>query len=520
MSRIDERGRTLRDSIRWQVQAKLGRLPPAKPVAMPRRAIDPTALVLGRDATAKPFLLPLRARLEHAHVIGSLGRRQEQISRTLHPARCARGQGSVRRRPAWQSPGEPVPIDLGLARRAPDQSPRPHHRPQCAVAYGRLQPARAAGRRRALGDRRRDARSVRAGVGRREHRRETDDERVLEATFVTLAELGLTLAEAELLYDPEDAHGIRALVRSKVTDRTAQSFLARLGRLGRSPRDFDMETVGPLNRISKLTRSPAIRAIIGQAETSIDFRAVLDEGHVVLVNLSGGDAVYEDDADLLGRLLTRFLFFHAKRRAHPERPFFLYLDECHRYLSGDIQKLLAEARKYGLGTILSHQFLQQLGEPQDILRHAVLNTTNFKAVFRLQNPAEAVELAEAIMPINYEMPVKASVRPTVVGHVRTMLASESAGEQHSTSETDGYAVGNVDRRELHESDHGRPERRRRPLGRADDRHQPVDGLLDRRDVERRRSLRHDEHDVLGHEHGDERRREHDAGRAWGFSVCP
>ncbi len=417
MSRIDEQGRALRERIRSEVEAKLGRTRPAAPVPAPPRVVDPTALVLGRDAAGKPFLLPLRARLEHAHVIGASGggkskflehciRQDIQAGRGVcivdphgnHPESLYRstlawlGERRINRPVHIIDPNAPTHT-VGF---------NPLARPDRGVALSVIAAATLEAFERVWGDENIDEKPTM--------------QRVLEATFVTLAELGLTLAEAELLYDPEDTRGIRALVRAKVTDRTAQSFLARLDRLGRSPRDFDMETIGPLNRISKLTRSPAIRAIIGQTETSIDFRAVLDEGHVVLVNLSGGDAVYEDDADLLGRLLTRFLFFHAKRRAHPERPFFLYLDECHRYLSGDIPNLLAEARKYGLGTILAHQFLQQLGEPQDLLRHAVLNTTNFKAVFRLQNPAEAAELAEAIMPIDYETPVKASVRPTVNDH--------------------------------------------------------------------------------------------------------
>jgi DNA helicase HerA-like ATPase len=406
---------------------------------------DPTRLILGLDPDKRPISISARARLEHTHVIGASGGGKSKFLEHCILQDIAMGHGVCLVDPhgnhrdslyravlTWVGTHKMTrPVHV-IDPNAPTHTVgfNPLARPDTGVALSVIAAATLEAFERVWGDEKIDEKPTM--------------QRVLEATFVTLAELGLTLAEAELLYDPDDTHGIRALVRSKVMDRTALSFLARLDRLGRTPREFDMETIGPLNRISKLTRSPAIRAIIGQTETSIDFRAVLDEGHVVLVNLSGGDAVYDDDADLLGRLLTRFLFFHAKRRAHPERPFFVYLDECHRYLSGDIPNLLAEARKYGLGTILSHQFLQQLGEPQELLRHAVLNTTNFKAVFRLQNPAEAAELAEAIMPLDYEMPLKASVRPTVVGHKRTLLTSESVGEQMSVSETEGHAIGIVE----------------------------------------------------------------------------
>jgi hypothetical protein len=78
------------------------------------------------------------------------------------------------------------------------------------------------------------------------------------------------------------------------------------------------------------------------------------------------------DTELLGRLLVRMFFFHAKRRHQkPITPYWLYLDECQLYLSGDIQQMLAEVRKFGLGCVLSHQFLAQLGEPDDELRSAV-----------------------------------------------------------------------------------------------------------------------------------------------------
>jgi hypothetical protein len=83
-----------------------------------------------------------------------------------------------------------------------------------------------------------------------------------------------------------------------------------------------------------------VRAIVGQTDRLIDLREALDEGHIILANLSGGERVYEQGADLLGRLLTRFIFFHARRRRKPDVPYFLVLDECHRYLSGDLPNLL------------------------------------------------------------------------------------------------------------------------------------------------------------------------------------
>ena len=167
----------------------------------------------------------------------------------------------------------------------------------------------------------------------------------------------------------------------------------------------------------------------------------LDEGHIILVNLSGGGRVYERDADLLGRLSVRFLLFHSKRRHKPERPFFVYLDECHRYLSGDLENILAEARKFGVGLVLAHQWLAQLEREDENMLAAVRSATNLKAVFRLKDPEEAEDLAHMVVPLDLEMPVRALIKPTVVGHRLVRLKSESTGENTSTtasrSETEG-----------------------------------------------------------------------------------
>jgi hypothetical protein len=128
------------------------------------------------------------------------------------------------------------------------------------------------------------------------------------------------------------------------------------------------------------------------------------------------------------------LFFHAVRRQHPERPFFFYLDECQLYLSGDVSRLLSESRKYGVGCILSHQFLAQFELAGLDVLEAVKNTTNLKVVLRIKNPEEAAELADMVLRYDLEMPVHALIKPTVVGHRMVKLKSEGVSEQHAVSE--------------------------------------------------------------------------------------
>jgi hypothetical protein len=260
---------------------------------------------------------------------------------------------------------------------------------------------------------------------------------VLTATFAALAELKLTLVEAPFLLDRKDRHGLRVRAIAEVADRYTRDELQRLHELSLDERrrhDFDLEVVGPINRIARFVRPSAIRGMIGQTDRVIDLRDAMDSGHIVLCNLSGGSRVYERDADLLGRLLVRALFFHAKRRRAPDRPFFIYLDECHRYLSGDLENILAESRKYGLGTVLAHQRLAQLAVDDDNMLAAVRNATNLKVVFRIKDPVEAEELAHAVVPLDLEIPVKSLVKPTVVGHRRIKLGSQSTSEQVATTD--------------------------------------------------------------------------------------
>jgi hypothetical protein len=250
--------------------------------------------------------------------------------------------------------------------------------------------------------------SVIAGVALEAVQREWGDEntqikptirRILKGTFAALAELGMTLAECDFLFDHADPLGVRELIIRRLDDRYARKVFSDLDQLAKADRSglrFRDEIVGPLNRLAEFTSSPAIRRIVGQRHNTIDLREALDQGHVILVNLSGGDAVGDADCELLRRLLTRFLFFHVKRRT-TNRPFWFYLDECHRYLSGDIPSLLAEARKFNTGVLLSHQWKSQLGKADDQILAAVHNATNLKVGFRVKHPKEAQEIAEAII---------------------------------------------------------------------------------------------------------------------------
>ncbi len=415
----------------------------ARPRAEPPIPFDSGAVVLGRDSRDRPLVLPERARLEHMHVIGATGSGKTNLLEHLIRQDIVLGRGVLVIDPHGNHPGSLYRSLLAwIAGQGFDRTRTLHlidpNATSHTFGFNPLSPPDAE-----------TAHSVVAEAVFEAFERLWGDEdgnskptiqRVLTATFTALSEQGMTLAEARLLLDPDDRHGIRARVLEQLEDSYAHDEIDWLHHIGLEKggrRDFRAEVVGPLNRIAKLVRSPTMRTIVGQARSTIDLRQAMDEGHIILCNLAGGAQVYEQGADMLGRLLTRFVFFHARRRRRPERMFVAYLDECHRYLSGDIPNMLAEVRKHGVAIVAAHQWLAQLGRPDDPVREAVCKGPNIKVVFRIKDPREAAELAEAVMPLDLERPVAALIKPTVVGHRRTLFHSASAAHSRSQTVTTG-----------------------------------------------------------------------------------
>ncbi len=432
------RALTAQNTLRSKLQE---RYPTLMRGAKAPRTSERNALVLGKTATDELFLLPQRARLEHMFCVGTTGGGKSKFLELCIRQDIARGHGVLVVDPHGEHPDSLYRSVLSWMKTRGHLDRRRVHLidPSSGTHTVGFNPLTRPSPDTDL--------SVSAGVtleafsrvwGGEDTSRKPTIERVITAGFSALAELNLTLVEAPMLLDREDKWGLRKHAIATLKDRYTREELVRLDELARDERrrhDFDAEVVGPINRLARFVRPNAVRTMIGQTDHVLDIRAALDEGHVILCNLSGSERIYETDADLLGRLLTRMVFFHAKRRQHPERPFFVYLDECHRYLSGDLENILAESRKYGLGVVLATQWLEQLRKESENMLAAVLNATNVKVVFRPKDPREAEQLAEMVVPLDLERPVAALVKPTIVGYGRTRLANESVSEQRSKTTT-------------------------------------------------------------------------------------
>lgn len=397
---------------------------------------DHSDLVLGSDSRRQPVILPIKSLLEHALILGATGsgksRAQFQIARQA----IVKGHGL-----AWVDPhGTDDYRDLAVWLSKTEK--RVHvidFRSPNVVAFNPLACPEGTDPSVIVGNMM-DA--MAAGWDDESLAQKPTVERVMSAMFAALVELKLTICEAPLILDREN-DTLRRYAIENVRDDFTRSVLKSVQALSqdvRRKRDYDQEVMGPVNRLARLLRPPTIRAMLGQTKNCIDFKSVMDNGEIVLANLSGGTQVYEKDADLFGKLLTRSILFHAKRRDNTQ-PFLAMLDEAHRYLSNDLPVLLAEIRKYGVSIVAAMQWLAQAERTDDTILAALLNGTNCKICFRLRDQEEAERMARTLIQLNLERPVDILTKPTVVGHRRTLLANESDSTQQSVTKNRSLALG-------------------------------------------------------------------------------
>ena len=119
------------------------------------------------------------------------------------------------------------------------------------------------------------------------------------------------------------------------------------------------------SKFGRFVTNKMIRNIIGQSKSSFDFRKVMDEGKILIINLSKGK-LGEENSQFLGLVLIPKLLSAAMSRADmPEkdrRDFYLYVDEFQNFATGDFGIILSEARKYALNLTVANQFIGQMEE--------------------------------------------------------------------------------------------------------------------------------------------------------------
>jgi type IV secretory pathway TraG/TraD family ATPase VirD4 len=162
-----------------------------------------------------------------------------------------------------------------------------------------------------------------------------------------------------------------------------------------------------ISKVGRFVENGMMRNIVGQPRSSFNFRKVMDEKKILLVNLSKG-RVGELNAKLLGLILVSKIQMAALSRAdireEKREDFYLYVDEFQNFITDAFESILSEARKYRLNLVIAHQYLAQLeqgagaqGAGAKSLRDAVFGNAGTMVNFRI-GVEDAESMAKEMSP--------------------------------------------------------------------------------------------------------------------------
>lgn len=147
---------------------------------------------------------------------------------------------------------------------------------------------------------------------------------------------------------------------------------------------FRNEAISPIqNKVGQFLTSSIIRNIVGQPKSTIDLSDIMDQGKILIMNLSKGK-LGEDNAALLGAMMITKIQLAAMDRARfaeeERRDFYLYVDEFQNFATESFATILSEARKYRLDLVIAHQYITQMAEE---VRDAVFGNVGTMVCYRV-----------------------------------------------------------------------------------------------------------------------------------------
>jgi hypothetical protein len=147
---------------------------------------------------------------------------------------------------------------------------------------------------------------------------------------------------------------------------------------------FRVQVISPVqNKIGMLLSPPGLRLIIGQPRSTIDIGRLMNEGGVLIANLTKGK-IGATASHLLGAFLATTIAQVAEERAaipfEHRRDFTLYADEVQNFATESFAQTLSEARNWRLMCVLAHQHLSQLPR---LLQDAIIANCGNYVVFRI-----------------------------------------------------------------------------------------------------------------------------------------
>ena len=202
---------------------------------------------------------------------------------------------------------------------------------------------------------------------------------VRNAMLTVMSEPGTTFVEVvRCLTDPKYVQELLPKVQDPIVRRYWTDQIAQTS-------DFHKSEVLDyiVSKFGRFVTNKTMRNIIGQSKSAFDFRRVMDEGKILLINLSKG-RLGEENSSFLGLvLIPKILVAAMSRQEIPEekrRDFYLYVDEFQNFATPDFAVILSEARKYHLALTVANQFIGQMEEE---VKNAVFGNVGTLISFRL-----------------------------------------------------------------------------------------------------------------------------------------
>lgn len=152
------------------------------------------------------------------------------------------------------------------------------------------------------------------------------------------------------------------------------------------------------NRMTRFMSNRYLKHLFGQSHTTVPFFDLMNQGAMVICPVMKGGTSDDFFLKFYGSYIISTVYKCALMREsipEPQRVIFpLSVDEFQNFMSGDIENMLAELRKYGLPMLLAHQFLAQLKDPG--VKAAIDNSCATKMCYKVG--------AEDAAPVSKKMP--------------------------------------------------------------------------------------------------------------------
>jgi hypothetical protein len=158
-------------------------------------------------------------------------------------------------------------------------------------------------------------------------------------------------------------------------------------------------------KFGQFVTNTLMRNIVGQTKSSFDIGDCMNSGKIILMNLSKG-LIGDINSTLLGMIVVNKIQVAAMRRqresVEKRKDFFLYIDEFQNFVTPSIESILSEARKYRLGLILAHQYIDQLEKESKLsgavsLKGAIFGNVGTMMMYKI-GPQDAEVAAKEMAP--------------------------------------------------------------------------------------------------------------------------